>query len=88
METTTSSPARSESSYIRLCGKETSKGHCVFACQMVIVYIVIITCIINLSIDNGESNLWTALLSLCLGYILPAPSIKIKKVSPVTGELV
>ena len=88
MERTTSSPARSESGYLRLCGKETSKGHCVFACQMVIVYIVIITCIINLSIANGESNLWTALLSSCLGYILPAPTIKIKKVTPISGDLV
>jgi len=88
METTRSSTAGSETNYIRLCGKETSKGHCVFACQMVIVYIVIITCIINLSIDNGESNLWTALLSSCLGYILPAPSIKIKKISPISGDLV
>jgi hypothetical protein len=88
METTTSSPARSQQSYFKLCGRETSKGHCVFACQMVIIYIVIITCIVNLSIANGESNLWTALLSSCLGYILPAPSIKIKKVSPISGDLV
>jgi len=88
MEMTGSSAAGSETNYIRLCGKETSKGHCVFACQMVIIYIVIITCIINLSIDNGESNLWTALLSSCLGYILPAPSIKIKKISPISGDLV
>ena len=88
METTGSSATGSESSYVRLCGKETSKGHCVFACQMVIVYMVIITCIINLSIHNGESNLWTALLSSCLGYILPAPSIKIKKISPISADLV
>jgi hypothetical protein len=78
----------SETSYIKLCGKETSKGHCVFTCQMVLIYIVIITCIINLSIENGESNLWTALLSSCLGYILPAPSIKIKKMHSLNGEVV
>ena len=88
MESSTSSPARSEIGFVKLCSKESSKGHCVFACQMVIVYLVIITCIINLSIANGESNLWTALLSSCLGYILPAPSIKIKRVSPISGDLV
>ena len=61
------------------------KSHWVFACQMLLIYIVIITCIINLSIGNGESNLWTALLSSCLGYILPAPSIKTKKKSNING---
>ena len=61
------------------------KSHWVFACQIVLIYIVIITCITNLSIGNGESNLWTALLSSCLGYILPAPSIKSKKKSNING---
>ena len=41
-----------------------------------IIYIVVVTCIVNLSIDNGNSNLWTALLSSCLGYMLPNPRLK------------
>jgi hypothetical protein len=65
---------------LKLCGWKTSKSHFVFLVQIILIYIVIITCIINLSIKNGDSNLWTALLSSCLGYILPAPSIKEKKV--------
>ena len=44
--------------------------------QVIVVYIVIITCIANLSLTDGDSNLWTALLSSCLGYMLPNPSIK------------
>jgi hypothetical protein len=64
---------------MKLCGRKTSKAHFVFLVQIILIYIVIITCIINLSIKNGDSNLWTALLSSCLGYILPAPSIKEKK---------
>ena len=40
------------------------------------IYTVVITCILNLSLTKDNSNLWTALLSSCLGYILPSPSIK------------
>ena len=43
--------------------------------QVIIVYVVIVTCIINLNIGNGESNIWTALLSSGLGYILPSPKL-------------
>ena len=63
----------------RVCGWKTTQSHIVFICQMVLIYIVILTCILNLSLKNGDSNLWTALLSSCLGYILPAPSIKESK---------
>ena len=47
-----------------------------YIAQIIIIYLVIITCITNLSMTNGDSNLWTALLSSCLGYMLPNPSIK------------
>ena len=57
-------------------GKKCQKSCLVFLCQIVIIYIVIIACIINLSVQNGESTLWTALLSSCLGYILPSPTLK------------
>jgi uncharacterized membrane protein AbrB (regulator of aidB expression) len=72
-------------SSLRMNDLKNYKSHWVFGCQIVLIYIVIITCIINLSIGNGESNLWTALLSSCLGYILPAPSIKNIKKSNING---
>ena len=53
-----------------------NRNHFGFWSQIFIIYIVIITCIVNLSIANGNSNLWTALLSSCLGYILPNPKLK------------
>lgn len=58
------------------CGRP--KEVTVYLCQVILLYIVIITCIINLSVDNGKSNLWTALLSSCLGYMLPNPSLRKK----------
>ena len=53
-----------------------SKNDLQYIAQIVVIYLVIITCITNLSLSNGDSNLWTALLSSCLGYMLPNPSIK------------
>ena len=63
----------------------SSKWHCfgytfprrevVYFCQTLIVYIVILVCLANLSLGHSESNLWIALLSSCLGYMLPQPSM-------------
>ena len=57
------------------------KPYClyVFICQISIIFIVVITSILNLTFLHPEGHLWTALLSSSLGYVLPAPSLKIKK---------
>jgi len=50
-----------------------------FFAQVFILYIVIITCLVNLSIGKGElTSLWISLLSSCIGYILPSPYISRK----------
>ena len=59
-----------------VCGNELPRDEIVFFAQVIISYVVIVTCIINLSLRNGDSNLWTALLSCTLGYLLPAPSLQ------------
>lgn len=56
-------------------GDVVPKNEVIFICQVVILYIVIVTCIINLSMKNGDSNLWVALLSSSLGIMLPQPSL-------------
>ena len=63
----------------RFCGHPFKQSQVVYFSQIIILYIIIITCIINLSINNGNSNLWTALLSSSIGYILPSPKIKNNK---------
>jgi hypothetical protein len=62
-----------------LFGHVLPKSEIVFFCQIIVIYFVIITCIINLSRGQGDSNLWTALLSSNIGYLLPSPTIKRKK---------
>jgi hypothetical protein len=63
----------------RLFGRILPKNEVIFICQVVILYIVIITCIANLSMRNGDSNLWTALLSSSLGIMLPQPTLSSHK---------
>ena len=60
-------------------GHRMPKTELVFFSQVIILYIVIITAIVNLSIPSENSNLWTALLSSSLGYLLPNPSMKERK---------
>lgn len=60
----------------KFCGSHLPEGEIVFFAQVIMVYIVIIACLVNLSIGNGEGKLWTALLSVCLGFLLPNPKLK------------
>ncbi len=54
-----------------------------FFAQAVLIYIISVACIVNLSIGTGPSHVWVALLSGCLGYILPEPKIRREKVRSV-----
>ena len=57
-------------------GRECPKEEIVFLCQVIILYTVIVVSIYNLTVEHGDSTLWTALLSSSLGYLLPNPSLK------------
>ena len=56
--------------------RECPKEEIVFLCQVIILYTVIVVSIYNLTVEHGDSTLWTALLSSSLGYLLPNPSLK------------
>lgn len=64
------------SKLFRFFGKQVPKAETVFISQVIILYIVIITCIVNLSFKNGISELWVSLLSYSLGCLLPSPQLK------------
>jgi hypothetical protein len=46
-----------------------------YLAQVGLIYIVVIACIINLALQIPEKTVWISLLSSCVGYILPSPSI-------------
>lgn len=58
-------------------GSQLPKSEIVYFCQMLVVYIIIVTSIVNLSLQNGNPELWIALLSSAIGYALPSPSLAI-----------
>ena len=78
MESTCPSTSSLDDAWMFL-GRSVPKVEVVFFTQIIIIYVVILTCIVNLSLGNGDSNLWTALLSSSLGYLLPNPSVKRQK---------
>ena len=62
----------------KLLGGSIPKSQFVFAVQVVLIYIIVITSVVNLTINADESlsKIWIVLLSSCLGYLLPNPTIK------------
>lgn len=48
----------------------------IFLTQVLLLFIVVITSLVNLSLDNGNTNLWTMVLTSCLGYMMPNPRLK------------
>ena len=56
-------------------GRKLPRSEIVFFCQTFLIYVVVVTSLVNLTLKNGPINLWIALLGSCLGYLLPHPSI-------------
>lgn len=47
-----------------------------FTVQVLIVFIVVCTSLVNLTFNYGNQNLWTVVLTGTLGYVMPNPKIK------------
>jgi hypothetical protein len=60
-------------------GGKLQKSEIVYFCQMIVVYVIIFTSIVNLSLQNGKNELWITLLSSAIGYALPSPTLKVAK---------
>ena len=59
----------------KVFGRHRPRSEIVFFCQTFLIYVVVVTSLVNLTLKNGPINLWIALLGSCLGYLLPHPSI-------------
>jgi hypothetical protein len=83
----------------QMFGSKVPREEIVYLCQIIGVYTIIITSIVNLSIGGRErTELWITLLSSAIGYLLPNPRLgqnerivldtpKQRKPSPVSVEL-
>ena len=48
-----------------------------FTFQISLVFLISVCSLVNLTLGIGNQNLWTALLTSCLGYVMPNPKIKV-----------
>ena len=61
-------------------GRAFPRAEVKFFTQVIILYVVILTCLANLTVGKGElKSVWISLLGSCLGCLLPSPSIKSKE---------
>ena len=66
----------STSSKWHFCGHMFPRSEIVFFIQVTLVFIVAIVSIVNITMQHPDSQLWIALLSSSVGYILPSPNLK------------
>ena len=59
-----------------LFGRKTQRSKVEFFSQVIILYILIICCLVNITLDNGNRELWSTLLGSSIGYLLPSPRLK------------
>ena len=53
-----------------LLGTRVPKAEIVYISQMISVYVIIITSIVSLSLQNSSTEFWISLLSSCIGDAL------------------
>ena len=58
--------------------QDLPKVELTYFAQVLLIYIIVITCIVNLSLFSENHSLWSSILSGCIGYMLPAPNFKKK----------
>ena len=61
------------------CGNRVPKNQFTYISQIIVIYAIIATSIVHLSIQSQDRELWLILLSSSLGYILPSPGLKFTK---------
>ena len=59
---------------------EYTKGLALFYVQTFIISVIVISCIVNLSLQNGDVTVFSSLLSTSLGILLPQPGFNIKRI--------
>jgi hypothetical protein len=59
----------------RLCGGKFPKSEVVFFVQVILIYIVVITSLVNISLGEKD-QLWILLLTSSIGYLLPNPTLR------------
>ena len=62
---------------------EITHRHIIYYCQITVICVIVITCLLNLSLSDDKDCVWSTLLSACIGYLLPPPKLKKFKNDPL-----
>lgn len=57
-----------------------------FISQLFLICVVVCVSLMNLSLQWGNQNLWTVVLTGSLGYIMPNPKLKLTNHSVLEGD--
>ena len=79
IESGTESIASSKAAPYTCCGNRVPKNQFTYVSQIIVIYAIIATSIVHLSLQSENRELWLILLSSSLGYILPSPGLKFTK---------
>ncbi len=74
-------PVKSSTNFIQIWHKRTSQSRELFYVQTLMITVIIISSIVNLSLDTDNRQVWIAILSASYGNILPSPKFSKKRSS-------
>ena len=58
-----------------------------FFAQIIVVYMIIVTSLVQISLRRPDKELWLILLSSSIGYILPSPGLEFRKqTNPISAD--
>ncbi len=78
-KTSEESPPVKNTNFIHIWHKRTSQSRELFYVQTLMITVIIISSIVNLSLDTDNRQVWIAILSASYGNILPSPKFSKKR---------
>ena len=66
---------RSSNACWTFLGTSFPKAEIEYFCQILLVYAIVVTAIVNLSLHSHYTELWVSLLSSAIGHALPSPTL-------------
>ena len=68
------------------CGTLCPSQEIIFFAQITLIFIVVIASVVNLALGTGRAEYWAGTMSACLGYILPSPTVHLKRRNVTEAE--
>ena len=60
-------------------GKNLPRTEVTYVTQIILIFIIVITCVVNLSLQAPHHDLWVALLGSSIGVLIPTPVLTHKQ---------